>query len=303
MIFTKAHLAAILSFSMWGLFPIYWKFFQEIKAWDLFAHRIVWSFLTLILILINKKQLSSLTTIWKNSKTRYMLLISALLISSNWLLYIYAINVGQILEASMGYFLNPLINVFLGRIILKEKVRIGQWPAVVLAMIAVALIGVQSGIKHFPWIALTLSLTFAMYGLIRKMAKVGSLEGLAFETSIVILPTLIIWSMQPGNPTDLFRILPWWKFFILTLAGLITCTPLVLFAYGARRLPFGTLGFLGYLSPILKFVCGWLIFHEPLGDERMQAFGLIWIALGWYTLESLWNHRKYSRKVEGALAE
>jgi chloramphenicol-sensitive protein RarD len=202
--FSSAHLAAILSFAMWGLFPIYWKFFKGIKAWDLFAHRLVWSFLTLILILALKKQLGSLRLIWRTPKTRYMLIVSAILISSNWLLYIYAINIGQILEASMGYFLNPLINVFLGWVILKEKIRLGQWPAIGLALIAVALIGIQSGIDHFPWIAIVLSLTFAMYGLIRKMAKVGSLEGLAFETCVMIVPTLVIWSYQPSSPLDIF---------------------------------------------------------------------------------------------------
>jgi len=289
---SKAHFAAIASFSMWGLFPIYWKIFPEIQAWDLFAHRLVWSFITLIIILSFKKQISSLKDIWLNPKVRLMLICSAILISSNWLLYIYAISIGQILEASMGYFLNPIINVFMGWIILKEKIRPGQWPAIILAIFAIALLGYQSGIQHFPWIAVTLSLTFATYGLIRKMAHVGSLEGLAFETCIMIIPTLIIWHYQPSNPLDVFFQIAPWKSFVLTLSGLITCAPLVLFAFGARRLPFGTLGFLGYLSPSLKFVCGWIIFKEVLSPERLQAFGLIWMALGWYTLESFINFKK-----------
>lgn len=291
----SAHLAAILAFSMWGLFPIYWKFFPEIKAWDLFAHRLVWSFLTLILILFFKGKLSSLKSIWENKKTRYMLMISALLISTNWLLYIYAISINQILEASMGYFLNPLINVFLGWLILKEKVRKTQWPAILLGIGAIIMIGVQSGLSHFPWIALTLSLTFATYGLIRKLAHVGSLEGLAFETTFILIPTLIIWSLRPEGPTEIFNILPSWKILILSLAGLITCAPLVLFAYGAKRLPFGTLGFFGYLSPILKFVCGWLIYNEELSPDRIQAFTLIWLALVWYSLESIYRQNFHSR--------
>ncbi len=290
--FTTAHLAAIVSYSLWGLFPIYWKFFPEVKPWDLFAHRLLWSFLTLLLILTYKKQLASLKTIWKNPKTRFMLMASAILISSNWLLYIYAVSIGQILEASMGYFLNPLINVFLGWLILKEKIRFGQWPAILLAITAIALIGFQSGIQHFPWIALTLSLTFATYGLIRKLAHVGSLEGLAFETSMMIIPTFILWHFQPSGPLDIFSQIPTWKISLLSLAGIITCSPLILFAFAARRLPFGTLGFLGYLSPILKFVCGWLIFHETLSSDRIQAFTLIWLALAWYTGESLLNHKK-----------
>lgn len=290
--FTSGHLAAILSFSMWGFFPIYWKFFPEVNAWDLFAHRLVWSFITLILILTFRKELSSLKRIWSNPKIRLMLIVSAILISSNWLIYIYAVSIGKILEASMGYFLNPLINVFMGWIILKEKIRPGQWPAIAMAMVAIGLIAVQSGLDQFPWIALSLSLTFAMYGLIRKLAQVGALEGLAFETCLMIIPTLIIWYYQPSRPTDIFYQIPIWKVVLLSCAGLITCAPLVLFAYAARRLPLGTLGFLGYLSPGFKFLCGWLIFHETLSPERMQAFALIWIALAWYTVESAFNKRK-----------
>ncbi|MBA2405181.1 MAG: EamA family transporter RarD [Bdellovibrionales bacterium] len=293
--FSSGHLAAIISFALWGLFPIYWKFFPEVGAWDLFAHRLVWSFITLIVILLIKSQLSSLKRIWLEPKVRLMLIASAILISSNWLLYIYAVSIGKILEASMGYFLNPLINVFMGWIILKEKIRPGQWPAIILALIAILLIGFQS-IDQFPWIALTLSLTFAMYGLIRKLAKVGSLEGLAFETCVMIIPVFIIWYFQPSHPLDIFSQLAGWKILLLTLSGLITCAPLILFAYGARRLPLGTLGFLGYLSPSLKFICGWLIFSEVLSPARMQAFVLIWIALLWYSAELILSHNKSLKK-------
>jgi chloramphenicol-sensitive protein RarD len=299
---TSGHLAAILSFSLWGLFPIYWKFFPEVKAWDLFAFRLVFSFLTLILILSFKKELRSLIRIWNEPKVRYMLMASAILISGNWLLYIYAVSEGKILEASMGYFLNPLINVFMGWIILKEKIRIGQWPAIVLALISILLLGLQS-MNGFPWIALTLSLSFAMYGLIRKLAQVGSLEGLAFETTLMVIPTLVIWWYLPGNPLVQLGQLATWKVLTLCLAGVVTCSPLVLFAYGARRLPFGTLGFLGYLSPSLKFMCGWLIFHEVLSPERTQAFALIWIALAWYTIESIWSRNKNKNKNKIILTE
>lgn len=289
---SSGHLAAILSFAMWGLFPIYWKFFPEVGAWDLFAHRLVWSFITLILILCLKKQLPSLIIIWRTPKVRFMLMTSAVLISTNWLLYIYAVGIGKILEASMGYFLNPLINVFMGWIILKEKIRPWQWPAIIIAFLAFVLIILSSGIQEFPWIALFLSFTFALYGLIRKMAQVSALEGLAFETCIMIVPTLVLWHFQPSSPLDIFSQLPPWKVFVLSLSGLITCIPLILFAFGARRLPFGTMGFLGYLSPSLKFVCGWLIFNEALSSDRLKAFSLIWFALVWYTVESLFTHSR-----------
>lgn len=301
---SSGHLAAILSFSLWGLFPIYWKLFPEVGAWDLFAHRLLWSFVTLLIILFYKKRLISLKEIWNTPKIRFMLIISAIMISSNWLLYIYAVSIGKILEASMGYFLNPLINVFMGWILLKEKIRPLQWPAILIALGAIVLIGVQSGIQQFPWIAITLSLTFAFYGLIRKLTHVSSLEGLAFETCAMVIPTLMIWYFQPTSPIDILNHLRPWKVLILALSGVVTCTPLILFAFGARRLSFGTLGMLGYLSPSLKFVCGWLIFHEALSPAKLQGFGLIWIALGWYTVESYVNLRQINKKkVTPILAE
>jgi chloramphenicol-sensitive protein RarD len=293
---TSAHLAALLAFSMWGLFPIYWKFFPEVEAWDLFAHRLLWSFFTLTLILLFKRRLGSFKEIWKNKKIRWTLIASAIFISSNWLLYIYAVSNGKILETSMGYFLNPLINVFVGWLILKEKVRLSQWPALILALVAIIWLGIQSGINHFPWIALTLSVTFAAYGLLRKIAHVGSLEGLAFETSMVLIPTVIFWYFRPHGPLYIIEQISLYKILLLSLAGLITCAPLILFAFAAKRLPFGTLGFIGYLSPSLKFICGWLIFDEPLGAEKLQAFMLIWLALVWYTLESFVGHGRANKK-------
>ncbi len=289
---TSAHIAAITAFTMWGLFPIYWKFFGELGAWELFSHRLVWSFLSLMAWLVYKKRLISLKEIWSVPKTRFLLMASALLISTNWLLYIYAVSVGRILEASLGYFLNPLLNVFLGWLILREKIRWTQWPAITLGMLAMIILVLQSGLTHFPWLALALSVSFATYGLIRKMAHVGPLEGLAFETCIVILPTIIIWQFYPTHPLEAFSVLSAVKIFLLSLSGIVTCAPLILFAYAAKRLPFSTLGFINYLSPIFKFMCGWLIYHEVLSSERLQAFTLIWIALAWYTIESFAFHRK-----------
>lgn len=294
---TSAHLAAIAAFSLWGLFPIYWKALSEVNAWDLFGHRLLWSFITIFLILTIRKKTSAVIEIWKNPRQRLLLGLSAGLISSNWLLYIYAVNSGRILEASMGYFLNPLFNVFMGRLILKEKLRSTQWPAILLAFIAILLIAVQSNIEEAPWIAIILSITFALYGLIRKVVPVGSLEGLAFETSIVVVPLLIGWWFQPTTPLTVFNVLSGWKLVLLSFAGVVTGLPLILFAYSAKRLTFSTLGFVQYLSPSLKFVCGLLIFHEPLKHERFQAFVLIWIALAWYTMESFYSVRKLKKPI------
>lgn len=295
--FTSAHLGAIIAFSLWGLFPVYWKLFSEVTAWDLFAHRLFWSFLTLFGFLFVKKRLGFIPKIWKDKRKRILLILSAGLISSNWLLYIYAVNTGRVLEASMGYFLNPLFNVFMGRILLKENLRATQWPAIILALFAIIMIGVQSDLEHIPWLALLLSITFALYGLIRKLVDVGSIEGLSFETTIVIVPTMIAWFFQDTTPLTAVRVLPEWKMVTLAASGFITCIPLILFAYSAKRLKLQTLGFIQYLSPSLKFMCGLVIFHEPLSHARLTAFFLIWVALAWYTIESTYFLNRSRKKL------
>lgn len=294
---TSAHLGAIVAFSLWGLFPLYWKIFSEVDAWDLFGHRLIWSVITVLLILIYQKKLKALKDIWNQPRVRNMLMLSAILISSNWLLYIYAVNIGKVLEASMGYFLNPLINVFVGWIILKETIRPTQWPAIILALVSIILMAFQTDLAHFPWIAIVLSLTFAFYGIIRKVTHVGSLEGLTFETCFIIVPVLIYWHFHPTSPLTIYSQLEGWKLFLLSLSGLITCIPLMLFAFSARRLKLQTLGFIQYLSPSLKFICGLLVLHEPLSNDKLQAFILIWIALIWYTMESFIFMKKRQRVV------
>jgi chloramphenicol-sensitive protein RarD len=294
---TRAHLAAMLAFSMWGLFPIYWKFFDEVSSWDLFGHRLMWSFVTLMLIMIFRKKMYLIKEIWNDPKKRLLLVMSSLLISSNWLLYIYAVNTGKILEASMGYFLNPLLNVFMGWVILKEKIRPTQWPAIVLAMIAIVILALGTDLNHFPWLALILSITFALYGLMRKLVHVGSMEGLTFETMVVIVPVIAYWYTQGTRPTTVLEILPLHKNLVLTLAGLVTSVPLILFAYAAKRLPLQTLGMIQYLSPSLKFMCGLFIFHEALNENKLRAFCIIWVALAWYTIESYHHARQRLPKV------
>jgi chloramphenicol-sensitive protein RarD len=292
MTISSPHLAAITAFSLWGLFPLYWKIFAGIGAWDLFGHRIIWSFLTVTLIIFYQKKTRHLKEIWGNKKVRNMLMLSSLLISSNWLLYIYAISVGKVLEASLGYFLNPLINVFFGWLILKEELRITQWPAIILALASIVLMAFQTDFAHFPWIALSLSLTFGFYGIIRKVTHVGSMEGLTFETCFIIVPVMLFWTFQPSNPATIYNDVAPWKLLLLSFSGIITCIPLVLFAYSARRLKLQTLGFIQYLSPTLKFICGIFILHESLSLEKLQSFVLIWIALFWYSLESYFFIKK-----------
>ncbi len=292
----SATLAAVIAFSMWGIFPLYWKWLGELGPLDLFGQRLVWSVITLFGVLAYQKKLKIMEDIWHSRKTRYLLILSSILISSNWLIYIYAVHVNKVIEASMGYFLNPLLNVFMGWLILKEKIRKTQWPSIILAAIAIIVIAFQNGLESFPWIAVSLSLTFAAYGLVRKIAHVGALEGLSFETFVIIVPFLWYWLQGDSGPIVSLNPLPVYKIFGLMLAGVVTCIPLMLFAYAARNLPLGTLGFINYLSPSLKFICGYVILQESLSIEKLQAFALIWIALAWYTTEAFMHQKKQKKK-------
>lgn len=294
--FTRALFAGILAFVCWGLFPIYWKLFPELSGDRLFIHRLFWSLLTLMIIVPAVKRTKSFLAIFKDNR-RWWLLLSAILISSNWLLYMIAVTSGHILEASMGYFLNPLLNILFGWLFLKERLRLTQTPAVILAFLGVIWIGLTAGLDAFPWMALSLSLTWGSYGVIRKLTHVGPLEGLTYETAVVFLPFLLWYSQLDGSVAQDITALGPIKTFGLMLSGFITCLPLVLFAYAARRLPLQTLGFIQYLSPTLKFVCGWAIFHEPIPASRWQGFIYIWIGLLWYTIEQLIHNRNQGRKA------
>ncbi len=290
---SKAVLAAVAAFSCWGLFPIYWKLFPELPGDRLFMHRLSWSLLTLAIIIPLAGKLEGLKAIYREPRKRWWLVLSAALISVNWLLYMIAVTSGMILEASMGYFLNPLFNLVIGGVFLRERLRKTQWPAVAFAVLGVVWIGAKSGLEAFPWMALALSLTWGTYGVIRKQTAVGSLEGLSFETAVVYLPFLV-WFLGLGGSFAADVQALGWKFPLLMLSGAVTCLPLVLFAYAAKRMPLQQLGFIQYLSPSLKFVCGWLIFNEPLSAARWQGFVLIWVGLAWYTLEAL-RSRERSR--------
>ncbi len=284
--------AAISAFSMWGLFPLYWKFFTDISSWDLFAFRLFFSFFTLFFFVLYKKKFGVIRSIFSDKKKFLCLSLSAVLISSNWLIYIYAVNVNRVLEASMGYFLNPIILIILGRLIFKDQIRKRQVPAIILVGVAISYIAYNTELATFPWIALSLSLSFGLYGLIRKLVQIGSIEGLFFETMIITIPSLILWPFITENPLNIYMSLGVPRALLLSLSGLLTGVPLILFAYAAKNLKLTTLGFTQYLSPSFKFLCGILVFNEALLPHNLVGFTLIWIALLIYSLESL----HYSRK-------
>jgi chloramphenicol-sensitive protein RarD len=282
--------AAALSYVLWGLFPLYFHALLGMDAFEIILHRSLWSFVFVWLLLLAMRRWQWLPRIAADPGAWGRFLASALFLSTNWLLYVWAVNHGHVIEASLGYFINPLVNVLLGTAVLGERPRRGQWIAIAVAAAGVLWLTVTVG--RPPWIALGLACSFGLYGLLRKTAPLGALEGLAMET-LVILPVAVAalaWLTLPrGGPfggMDTSRIA------LLLAAGPITAIPLLLFAYGARRISLGTLGVMQYIAPSIQFALGRWWFGEPLQASRLAGFALIWIALALYSVEGLVSYRR-----------
>lgn len=280
-------LLAFGAYVIWGLFPIYFKALQAIDPMEIMLHRIIWSMVVLLAVLAWRKQWSWIGPALRQPRVLHGFVASAVLLSSNWYIYIWAINNDRIIDASLGYFINPLVNVLLGYLMLGERLRPGQWFAVSIAAAGVAWLGWQGG--HPPWIGVSLALTFGIYGLMRKTAKLGPLEGLSLETMLLFpfaFGYLLFLSLQHHNS---FASASLSTQSLLILAGPITAVPLLLFAAGARRLPLSVLGLMQYIGPSMQLVLGVWLYHEPFTPARMLGFVIIWSALAVYSLEGLWR--------------
>ena len=271
----------IAAYGLWGILPIYFKALQAVPSVDIVAHRIVWSVPILALLLSVAGAWREVKTALRNRRAMIFLGVTALLIGVNWLLYVYAVNSGHILAGSLGYYLNPLANVLLGRIVLKERLSWLQWAAVALAAAGIA--ALAAGALSQLWISIALCLSFASYGLLRKIAPVDATAGLAIETTLLAPPAAawLVWSFSSGQPTfgnstaDVT---------LIAIAGVVTTVPLLLFTAAARRLPYSTLGMLQFLAPTFQFLIAVLIYGEPFTTAHAIAFGAIWAALGLYVL-------------------
>ncbi len=282
---------AALAFFCWGLFPLYFHLIKDVPAMEILVHRVLWCMLFLVGVLTWRRQWGWLATMRERPKVVGSFILSSLFLSGNWFVYIWAVNNGHVLDASLGYFINPLVNVMLGYLLLKERLRAVQWFAIGLAACGVLWLAVQAG--HVPWIALILAFSFGLYGLMRKTAALGALEGLAFET-IMLLPMAIAYMVWLATHSDSVFIntandsTRW----LLIAAGPITAIPLLLFAAGARRIPLSLLGVLQYIAPTMVFLMGVWLFHEPFSQQRLIGFILIWSALAVYAGESLWLSKR-----------
>ncbi|AMO97717.1 eamA-like transporter family protein [Collimonas fungivorans] len=279
---------AIASYILWGLFPIYFKALEaEIPPVDIVMHRMLWSFLFLVIVLTVRKQWAWVGPVLRQPRVIGGFIASALLLTANWTTYIWAVNNNHIVEASLGYFINPMVSVALGFIFLRERPRLLQWLAIALAAAAVLWLTWQAG--HPPWIALTLAVTFGSYGLLRKTASLGALPGLALETALVLplaLAYLAYTTLQDHNTFVSASTSTRW---LLVAAGPITSIPLLMFAAGARRIPLSLVGVLQYITPSLQLLLGVWLYGEELDGARLAGFVVIWVALALYSVEGLWR--------------
>ncbi len=283
---------ASLAYVIWGLFPLYFRLLQGVVALEVLAHRVVWSLVFLVGVLTVRRQWAWLGPAVRQPRVLGLFLASSALIATNWYVYIWAIGHGRVVDASLGYFITPLVNVLTGWLVLKERLRPLQWAAVATAAAGVAWLTWAQGAP--PWIALILAASFSTYGLLRKTATLGALEGLTLET-LLLGPLALAglgWAITqgqadfPGATLDLQG--------LLVLTGPLTAVPLLLFAAGARRIPLSLLGMLQYIGPTIQLALGVWLFHEPFAGARAQGFVIIWVACALFSLELWWNSRSTS---------
>jgi chloramphenicol-sensitive protein RarD len=282
----------VVAYLIWGFFPVFFKQLSHVPPLHVVSHRIFWSLIFLMVVIAVRGEGGALRRALVHRRTLWFLLASALLIFTNWLVFIMAVGAGQVLQSSLGYFMTPLVNVLLGVVILRERLRFWQLLSLLLALAGVIILVVRLG--EFPLVALVLATTFGLYGLLRKMAPVEALSGLAVETGILVLPAMGVlgWSVYQGGGLLGAQPLDW---LLLPLAGVVTAIPLLLFAAAARRLRLTTIGFLQYLTPSLHFLQAVVLYREPFGGAHLASFCCIWAGLLLFSVDAVRFQRQGCR--------
>ena len=296
----RGFLLGAAAYVMWGLFPLYWRLLEPAGAVEILAHRIVWSLVTMLVLTLALRRLPALRAIVHDRRVLGLLLLASVVISFNWGGFIYGVNNDRVVEVSLGYFINPLVTVLLGVLVLGERLRPRQWVAIGIATVAVLILTVDYG--HPPWIAFLLAGSFATYGLAKKKADVEAVESLTFET-LVLAPVALGYlfylsaagqSHFTGHGVD--------HSVLLATTGLVTAVPLICFGGAAIRIPMTTLGLLQYLAPTIQFLLGLLVFHEAMTTVKWVGFGLVWLALALFTAEALRGRHQQLRLAAEAAA-
>lgn len=276
-------LAAGTAFTLWGVFPLYLRLMKQVPSLEILSHRVLWSVVLLMGLLAIRRQWNWLASVRARPRIVLTFVASALMLGTNWVVYIWSVNHDHIIDASLGYFITPLLNVLFG-IGLGERLRLTQWLAVALAACGVVWLTISAG--QLPWIGLVIAVTFSLYGLLRKTAALGALEGLSIET-LVLLPAAILFLVLPNAGSSHAFGSDVTLTLLLMSAGPVTAIPLLMFAYGARRIPLSLVGLLQYIGPSIQLLIGVWLFNEPFGGNNLIGFALIWLGLLIYSGDSL----------------
>jgi chloramphenicol-sensitive protein RarD len=289
----RGYLFGILAYVLWGFFPLYFKLLRPATPTEILANRIVWSFVAIAVILAVARRWRTAAELVRRPRVVAGAALAATLVGLNWATYIYGVNSDQVVETSLGYFVNPLVTVALGVVVLRENLRRVQWVAVGIGAVAVAVLSVDYG--RPPYIALTLAVTFGLYGLVKKRLELPPAEGLLVESGVLAPAALVYLGWLASHHQLAFGAVSPAHTALLIIAGPVTAIPLMLFASSANRIPLSALGILQYLAPVLQLACGVLVLHEPMPTARLAGFALVWLALGVFTADAVRSARRSIR--------
>ena len=291
--------AGLGAYVLWGAFPLYFPLLEPAGGLEIVAHRIAWSLLFVGLLLTVRRNWGHVRAVAGQPRSLLVLAAAAVLIAVNWLVYVFAVNSGHVVEASLGYFINPLVSVVLGVVVFRERLRRLQWVAVAIAVVAVVVLTVDYG--HPPWIALALAVSFGLYGLMKKLVRVEAAPGLFVETAVVVVPALVVIGVLEAGGDAAFAHEGAGNALLLASSGVATAVPLLLFAAATRRVPLSTVGLLQYVTPLLQLSIGVFVNGEPMPPARLAGFAVVWLALAVFTADSLRQARTNRRAAARAV--
>lgn len=289
----RGHLYALLAYGLWGFLPIYWKLLQALPALEILAHRLLWSLAAVGIALALRRDWAWLLRLRQEPRTVLLVAVASLLMAVNWFTYIWAVNAGFVVETSLGYFINPLVSVLLGGLFLGERLRTGQKGAIAVAAGGVLYLTISYG--TLPWIALTLALSFGLYGLVKKQLTLSGLQSFSLETVFLAPPALILLLRAEQMGSGALSTGSAGLIALLVFSGVVTAIPLVSFGAAARLIPLTSLGLMQYLAPSIQFLLGIFLYREPFGGVQLVGYALIWSALLLYSLEGLARSRRGSQ--------